>query len=427
MEPVPIPTTPVQTVLEYAQGEARGSGRAPIPMVARVCGIVGGVVVPLVCFGSSFATMPIRARWQSGEFHDYALLMLSGRNVWPFFPLLAYSMACMVVVCAVPRRRAAGRLWVGFGLWAGVWLALQFGINLLAGLNAMESEPGNLALGLLIYGGVPIGAAVGLHVIFRVLPARWVWAGIVVILIAGAMAAKILNPELSATDVLPAVYLPTLIMGPLWCLEVYVALAILWRRLRRTEREMRALADGGGGRDRGLIVLLPAWCAAYAASWAAAVAQAIRTYHALPTTQPKDCYVATAAARGHRRFVRSREVGGFMVNDQLRRLKCAEIALATLAPRAHRAVRRVYDRVGPVIASGMVHPLLADAAYLTLKPAEGACVWLMRRWVGGFDDLAAGVYGDGHIQSGGEGPHPGPLPAYRARGKEGRDVSADRA
>jgi hypothetical protein len=267
---------------------------------------------------------------------------------------------------------------------------------LLAGLNALPGDPGALALGLLVYGGVPLGAAFGLHVIFRVLPVRWVWAGFAVILIVGGIGAKIVNPDLSAKDVLEVIYIGTLLAGPLWCLEVYAALATLWVRLRRTEREMRALADEGGvGRDPGLIVLLPAWGAAYAASWAAAVAQAIRAYHALPTTRPTGCYVASAAARGHRRFVRSRDVGGARVNDQLRRLKCAEIALATVVPRVHRAARWAYERVGPVIARGMVHPLLADVAYLTLKPAEGVCVWLMRRWIGGFDELAAGVYGDG--------------------------------
>ena len=50
--------------------------------------------------------------------------------------------------------------------------------------------------------------------------------------------------------------------------------------------------------DPGLTVLVPAWGTAYAASWAAAVAQAIRSYQALPTTQPTGCYVASAAARG---------------------------------------------------------------------------------------------------------------------------------
>ena len=83
----------------------------------------------------------------------------------------------------------------------------------------------------MIYGVVPIGAAFGLQAIFRVLPARWVWAGIAVLLIVGGMGAKIVNPELSPKDVFEVVYLSTLIMGPLWCLEVYTALAILWRRL----------------------------------------------------------------------------------------------------------------------------------------------------------------------------------------------------
>jgi hypothetical protein len=36
--------------------------------------------------------------------------------------------------------------------------------------------------------------------------------------------------------------------------------------------------------------------------------------------------------------------------------------------------------------------LLADAAYLSLKPAEWAGMWLMRRALDDFDELAAGLY-----------------------------------
>jgi len=230
------------------------------------------------------------------------------------------------------------------------------------------------------YVAAPIGGAMVVHVLFRLFRARWVWLGIAAAAGAGALALAILSPGLEIFDVVRPAYLLVLIMGPAWCLEAYAALAILSSRVRAPERDPRAR------------VLVPLWFAAYGASWATAVAAAIRTYRALPTTQPSGCYVVTAAARGHRRFVRARAAGGMMVNDQLRRLKCAEIALATAAPSLHRAVRGAYDRVGPVLAAGMVHPLLADLAYVLLKPAEWASAFLLRRLVHDFDALAANMY-----------------------------------
>src|SRR5262249_24674408 len=102
-------------------------------------------------------------------------------------------------------------------------------------------------------------------------------------------------------------------------------------------------------------------------------------YSKLPLTAPQNCYVATAAARGHQSIVRSTRVmasdgSWFMVNDQLRRLKAAELIIEGLFPKLHRLMRSLYDQLGPPLARQMIgRPLLADAAYLLLKPAE----WLL--------------------------------------------------
>jgi hypothetical protein len=377
--PTPIP---VQTVLDYAPAD-RSAGRPPVPVVARVCGVVAGLIVPVICFATSFSALPIRPRWQSGAFEDYVLLMLSGWNAWPFFPLVAYSMVCMAVVCAMPRRPVAGRFWVRLGLYTGVLLAAQFCATLIAGalLPGLRGDSlAELALGVTCYVAAPVGGAVVLHVFFRLFRARWVWLGIAAAAGAGGLAVAIFSPGLEFFDAVRSAYLLVLVMGPMWCLEAYAALAIVSRRLRTSEDSPRAR------------VLVPVWAGAYASSSATAVAAAIRTYQALPTTRPSGCYVATAAARGHGRFVRSREIAGVPVNDQLRRLKCAEIALAMLTPRVHRILRRFYDQVGPALAARMIHPLLADLAYMTLKPAEWVCVFALRRLLKEFDALAAVVY-----------------------------------
>lgn len=62
-------------------------------------------------------------------------------------------------------------------------------------------------------------------------------------------------------------------------------------------------------------------------------------------------------------------------------------------PGAHRRVRRFYDRVGPLLARGLKHPVLADVAYWILKPAEWGVVFLLRRLVVDFDGLAQRIYG----------------------------------
>jgi hypothetical protein len=85
--------------------------------------------------------------------------------------------------------------------------------------------------------------------------------------------------------------------------------------------------------------------------------------------------------------------GTMLVNDQLRTLKCAEVALEAVAPRLHRAVRGVYDLIGPVFARMLVHPVLADAAYLALKPFEWLARVATRCIVPDIDELARKVYG----------------------------------
>ena len=152
----------------------------------------------------------------------------------------------------------------------------------------------------------------------------------------------------------------------------------------RATRAERALARArGSGHDgvppaRALLRTTPtaALGSATLVGWAAAVRSAVTEVLLLPPPPPGNCYVATAAARGHRWLVRGRDVpceGGLRrTTPQLVTLKRGELVLAALTPRLHRAIRRVYDRVGPPIARRITTPWRADLAYLTLAPA--ACL-----------------------------------------------------
>ena len=116
-------------------------------------------------------------------------------------------------------------------------------------------------------------------------------------------------------------------------------------------------------------------------------------YCRLPVNPPPSgCYLCTAAARGHRRWVRSEELrlpGGktMHVNDQLRCFKAFELLLLVVCPKWHRLCRRIYDAIGPKLAAAINgRPLLADLTYSALKPAEWLCrfaIFLIAQDAGG--------------------------------------------
>jgi hypothetical protein len=374
---------PAQPVLDYASSRTDLKARAAMPGVLRFAGVYAGVLVPAVCLLWSIAGYPGGPDWQSGRLGDYAKLFLSARSGWPFFPLLVYSMYGMLLVCGSPRPAwYARRFAVRFAVYTGVVLAAQFTVIMF--LSVALDGP-KVAVQALIGGlaGTAVPAA-GL-MLFDFLARRYGADTVFLVCVMIACGVALVALGFGGGTLGAVVGFPvfgSLFLATPWALAVYTTVAVRVYRLARDE------PTGPGA------IAAPVWGVTYAGAWAVAVEQAIRTYHALPTVAPSRCYVASAAARGHRRFVRSQIVAGIPVNDQLRRLKCAEIALATVAPFLHRALRRVYDRVGPVLAAGMIHPLLADLAYTMLKPAEWAGTWVMRRLIDDFDELAAGLYSE---------------------------------
>ncbi len=108
--------------------------------------------------------------------------------------------------------------------------------------------------------------------------------------------------------------------------------------------------------------------------WIWAVIWSRRTYAALPD-KPPDCFVVTAAMRGHRQVVGPFfEVthGGHILqaNQQLMTLWRFEAQWCVYAPRSHAGFRQIYNRLGPVVARNISGPLVADFAYFLLKPVE---------------------------------------------------------
>ena len=125
------------------------------------------------------------------------------------------------------------------------------------------------------------------------------------------------------------------------------------------------------------------WGVAYLTAWRLAFDKVLEMYARLPTTSTS-CYIATAASHGHDRLVGPRIViyakgKSITVTKQLLTLKCGELAIQSKSPRFHEYLRKVYDTLGPPLARILVvHPLLADFAYLTLKPFEWATLAVLK-------------------------------------------------
>ncbi len=98
------------------------------------------------------------------------------------------------------------------------------------------------------------------------------------------------------------------------------------------------------------------------------------TYEKLPENAP-DCFVVTAAGRGHRGLVgpfTEFSHGGrrLAANRQLITFWTLEDRWRVRSPGSHRLFRRAYNRLGPHLARRIRSPWLADAVWLALKPLE---------------------------------------------------------
>jgi len=116
-----------------------------------------------------------------------------------------------------------------------------------------------------------------------------------------------------------------------------------------------------------LIGSLPFWLASW--FWSH------NLYESLPNKAPSDCFVVTAAARGHESIV-----GHFFKIHHSGRIRQANRQLITLwqfealwrarAPLSHALFRRAYNRLGPAVAGQITSPELADLVHLAIKPVE---------------------------------------------------------
>lgn len=181
-------------------------------------------------------------------------------------------------------------------------------------------------------------------------------------------------------------------LGPYFALIAYARAVGRDQRSPRTDAPKSATGDD----DDPAIVPWSVWSGLGVTAVTLAVLRMNERWAALPEIPHDDCFVATAAARGHPRVVGSvpvRLADGrvLLVTRQLRALKAFELALAALLPHAHRALRLVYDRVGPPVAARL-GPTTATLAWVALLPAQWVAELTLRALLRDADRLIARIY-----------------------------------
>jgi hypothetical protein len=326
--------------------------------------ILAGIVLPLACFSLSFAILGLPG-WQSGNFEDFAVIFLRGQVAFVFYPLLLLAMVALTLLLR-DFDRFSRSVWVRAGAYSGVLLSLMYAIAIFVFWAEVFPSYGMASAISLGFVGVPLGIRWFILWMERTdrHDVRW------------ALAPSVLFPPLLFFSVVAVMnyravgalaILGPLSAGPFWALLAYSVMSVRVLKAGRSESGWKPKAAITAG-----------WLAAFGAAWLEAFCRSVDAYLGLPSTPPK-CYIATAAAQGHAGVVGSKRVrltsGSEMaVNGQLRYLKLAEIALRALSPRLHRACRGLYDIFGPALAREIRSPIMADLAYLTLKPVE----WVAR-------------------------------------------------
>jgi hypothetical protein len=362
---------------------------------ARAAFLFTGVVLPIICFAIGSPDPP---DWQSGNLRDYAQLLLAHKPASPLYPFLLYNMTCLMLLAFAPGRFLKNFV-VRFGVYTGVLITAQYWLIFVISLGGATVE------GLLIGGFYSLLAiffpwAVGWLILFlwrkfrRFCELVAVLLALVLLLLLG-IAIFCVAIESDPSGIPVALFAVPCILSLLcatpWAVTSYTIMAIYAARHSGVKRMRFSLA-----RLMGVVT----WLAAFLGAWRSSVLWMFQEYAKLPTEPPDNCYICTAAARGHRRLVAAEDYADpcgrvYRVNDQMRYLKAAELLLAGVSPRSHRVCRRAYDLIGPVLAATLIHPLLADAAYLSLKPAEWLCRAGLALLLPGRGQLLRSIYWSG--------------------------------
>lgn len=340
-------------------------------------------VLALLCFT---AVNILKPEYQTGKFEDYVNLFLSIDVSWVFLPFIAYSSACLLLLFLSPRQYAKS-FWVRLGIYTGVVLAFQYMV--LTFLALLETFYIVLAVWAVSVVIVPfyrfITKLIGIKLFFLVFVVLPFLAYCFIFLLANIFPEMHL-PLIGAEFTFPIFILAAFLLAcaPFWS---FLIMAQTGYRLIKNYETGLTLPGGVG---------VLTWLVGFAGVWRFAVLKTMEMYAALPP-QPPDCYIATAAAKGHPRIVRSHPLhlvdGTVMqVNSQLQRLKCVELALLSISPNLHKFIRRIYDVLGRKLAARIKNPILADVAFLILAPVEWISFFVLKLIIPNIQAISEKMY-----------------------------------
>ena len=324
-----------------------------------------GVVAPwlTVLIGISGGLQPFSRR---DELDELALMLLGGPPFLVMLPLIAIGL--IAILRDFAREEPPGtrpspwfRAALGLGVACGLWFQLV--------VFASEGWWGFATLGssLAVFALPFVKEHLGQQ---RVAPVR---AMALSIFALTGLAALIRGVEYQMLFLWPifAAFAGSPAMLALCCATV----------LRRIGREHgRALKGGTLGPSLTAATAFPVWVLL-------SIHRGLADYAALPPSEG-DCFVATAASRGHRALMGE---GAGTLTRQLRTFKAGELALEAARPGWHRALRRVYDRCGPMAARRLTGPWRADLAYLLLAPAAALVRLVLAVALPGWDEGTRGA------------------------------------
>ena len=367
------------------------AGQEEPPRTARGWFFLWGVAAPwlTVLIGISGGLQPFSRR---DEFHELALMLLGGPPFLVMLPLIVIGLSAVLRdfarvavvlheggrryrfvlpgpaapadqgarIGAITRPSPWFRAALGIGVACGVWFQLV--------VFASEGWWGFAALGAsLAVFALPF---VEEHLGDRgAVPIRALALGSLGVT---GIAAMVRGEEIQMLLLWPvyAAFAGSPAMLALCCATV----------LRRIGREHgRALRGGGFGPSVTAATAFPLWVLL-------SVHRGLADYAALSPSEG-DCFVATAASRGHSELVGERSGS---LTRQLATFKAGELALRAMRPAWHRALRRVYDRHGPAAARGLTGPWRADLAHVLLAPAAALVRLVLAVALPGWDEGSRG-------------------------------------
>lgn len=340
--------------------------------------VLSALVFPLLSFSIIPVLNDFSPEWQNGQVFTYVILFLSPKASWVFFPLITYSVLSLLLLYGNNSKYT--RFFVRLGVYTGTVLSLQYSIIL-----------------IIAFSWYVVIAWVTPFILFYTFKFLYQKAGektkrilnilalVIAFLLLGFCFIKI-GVETLLFLVFFFCVLIVLFSNPFWAFLIFLKTSFT---LLKYYEQPSAL----GRKIAGTL----SWFALYGMIMKINVLRMYEMYASLPVESPPRCYIATAAAQGHPRIVRSGPVslkdGNIIwVNPQLQHFKAFEIAVMAVFPKLHHLIRKIYDVIGKKLAARIRNPFLADVAFLLLLPVEWVSFFVLKLVIPEIELISKKIY-----------------------------------